>query len=85
MTALPADVTSPEASTITSEAIDDLFHDSGRDRKGEFAFALATALRESMTTGPEPTVPGHLEALFSYLYPAPDAKDDTTDATAVPH
>ncbi len=70
---------------LTSEAIDDLFHDSGRDRKGEFAFALATALRESMTTGPGPTVPDHLEALFSYLYPGPNVREDTTDATAVPH
>lgn len=70
---------------ITSEAIDDLFHGRGRDRKGEFAFALATALRESMSTGPVPTVPDHLDALFTYLYPAPDARDDTSDATAVPH
>lgn len=71
---------------LTPEAIDDLFRSHGRARKSEFAFALASALREALTTEPGPAVPDHLNALFTFIYPADTAVDDEgSDAATVPH
>lgn len=71
---------------LTPEAIDALFRNDGRTRKGEFAFALVTALREALTIGPGPSVPDHLDALFSYLYPSDAAgAEENSNGTPVSH
>ncbi|MGW6904822.1 ATP-dependent nuclease [Streptomyces sp. NPDC054940] len=62
----------------------------GARRKAEFALALAAALREANDTDREAndgfpliTVPGHLEELFDFLYPAaPDSPSDLTSDEA---
>jgi putative ATP-dependent endonuclease of OLD family len=54
---------------VTAEAVDTLFREAGRSRKGEFAFALAAALSEGLSNGAAVAVPSHLAALFEYLYP----------------
>jgi putative ATP-dependent endonuclease of OLD family len=71
--------------SITPEAIDDLFRDSGRDRKGEFAFSLAATIRQALADGSTPVVPDHIDDLFTYLYAVDEVGDGTADATATPH
>ncbi len=73
-------------SPITTEGIDDLFRTSGRGRKGEFAFALAAAIREAVANGASVSVPGHLADLFSYLHAAIDHEDTpSADAATSAH
>jgi putative ATP-dependent endonuclease of OLD family len=75
----------PVPSPITPGAIDDLFRNIGRDRKGEFAFALAGTTQAALAAGRAPVVPDHVAALFSYLYPANEVGDTTPDATSTSH
>jgi len=75
----------PVPAPITSDAIDQLFRTSGRDRKGEFGFALAATIREALGKGSTLVIPDHIDALFDYLYPADEAGDGTADATPPSH
>lgn len=80
-----AGIASP--AVITPEAIDALFHDgAGRGRKGEFAFALASAVEAAIGTASPPEVPQHVADLFDFLYPAErddeDEEDDEDGAAA---
>lgn len=68
------------ASPLTPKAVDDLFRNAGRGRKGEFAFALAARLREAVLVGTV-TVPDHMAALFDYLYSIHGEEDSPPDAT----
>lgn len=58
----------PAPAAITPEDIDDLFRTTARARKGEFAYALAGAIKQALDAGSAPVVPNHIEELFSYLY-----------------
>jgi putative ATP-dependent endonuclease of OLD family len=71
-------------SPLTPEAMGHLFRNTGRGRKGEFAFALAARLREAARVGTV-TVPDHMAALFDYLYSIHGEEDPPPDATAPPH
>ena len=59
---------------MTPKAIDDLFRDGGRSRKGEFAFALAGRLRDALAEDESVTIPEQIAAVFAFLHP-----DDTDD------
>lgn len=59
---------------LTPAAVDDLFRTSMQGRKGEFAFALADAVRQGVGTAPPPNTPPQLASLFAYLFP--DASPD---------
>lgn len=54
---------------LTSEVVDALFQERGRNRKGEFAYAVAAEIDALLATAVTPIVPVHLEALFTYLLP----------------
>jgi hypothetical protein len=54
---------------LTADAIDDMFRADARDRKGEFAYALANRIREALAAGTPVVTPPHIEALLAYLYP----------------
>ena len=54
---------------LTAEVVDVLFQERGRNRKGEFAYAVAAEIDALLATGVTPIVPVHLEALFTYLLP----------------
>lgn len=69
----------PAPAAITPEDIDDLFRTTARARKGEFAYALAGAIKEALDAGSAPVVPNHIEELFSYLYAA------DTGTSEIPH
>jgi putative ATP-dependent endonuclease of OLD family len=75
----------PVPAPITSDAIDLLFRTSGRDRKGEFAFALAATIREALANRSTLVVPDHIDALFTYLYAADEAGDGTANASTPSH
>lgn len=54
--------------SVTPQAIDDLFRDRGSSHKGEFAFALASRLREALVQHKPVTVPRQMVELFAFLY-----------------
>lgn len=54
---------------LTAEVVDALFQERGRNRKGEFAYAVAAEIDALLATAVTPIVPVHLEALFTYLLP----------------
>ncbi|HSH62479.1 MAG TPA: AAA family ATPase [Acidimicrobiales bacterium] len=67
---------------VTSVTIDALFRtNAGRERKGEFAFALAGIMAAALADGAPSAVPEHIDAFFTYLYPA----DATADAAPPAH
>lgn len=66
---------------LTPEAVDSLFQGGGRNRKGEFAFALGAEIDALLSSGSPPIIPAHLQALFDYLYPAESSTDETTDGS----
>ena len=74
-------------SPVTAEAIDLLFRDGGRERKGEFIFTLAGLLQDARGAGQKPVIPPHISALFAYLYPQADNEptEGTPDAAPAPH
>jgi putative ATP-dependent endonuclease of the OLD family len=69
---------------LTPEAVDNLFRNAGRGRKGEFAFALAARLREAALVGTA-AVPDHMAQLFDYLYSIRGDEDTPSNATAPSH
>jgi putative ATP-dependent endonuclease of OLD family len=76
----------PVPEPVTAEAVDTLFREAGRSSKGEFAFALAAALRDALSTGTAATVPSHLAALFEYLYPGSQVPEGSPeDAPPTPN
>lgn len=64
---------------ITPEGVDELFRTTGRGRKGEFAFALAAAIREAVARGASVAVASHLADLFSYLHALTEHREDPPD------
>lgn len=68
---------------VTPASIDDLFRaGTGRGRKGEFAFALATAVSDAIEGGVGVSVPHHFEELFEFLYADPTpSTDGVSDGT----
>ena len=68
---------------VTPSAIDELFHAGARSRKGEFAVAMAGAIRDAVASGSPVNVPASIDALFSYLYVDAQEKDEPIDA-AIP-
>lgn len=72
------------AGEVNRDRVDTLFHTgTGKDRKGEFAFALAAEIAASVAAGPLPSVPQHLEDLFEFLYPE-DTPAGETEGDAPP-
>ena len=69
---------------VTVEAVDSLFQGTGRTRKGEFAYAVAAQIETSMASGAVPTVPEHLDALFTYLLPTEPTPGTASDDTPAP-
>lgn len=65
---------------LTADAVDDTFRSNLRDRKGEFAYALANRVREVLHAGTAVVTPPHIEALFTFLYPETGETERPTDA-----
>lgn len=72
----------PEA--ISAAAIDDIFREGSRGRKGEFAYALASVIRDALARELAVAVPAHVEALFTYLYVGEPGGREATDAAPAP-
>jgi len=67
---------------LTAEVVDSLFQVRGRNRKGEFAYAVAAEIDGLLATGTTPLVPVHLEALFAYLLPPESTGSEMLDAAS---
>lgn len=74
----------PIQEPVSAEAVDSLFHGTGRTHKGEFAYAVAAQIEASMASGSVPTVPQHLDALFTYLLPTEPNPGFPSDDTPAP-
>jgi putative ATP-dependent endonuclease of OLD family len=66
---------------LTPEAIDEMFRAGARDRKGEFAYALANRIRDALAAASAIVTPAHIDALFTYLYTEAGDTGGATDAT----
>jgi len=66
--------------SITADAIDQIFQNAGKKRKGEFALFLGAELSRRLDTDDPVAVPAHFREMFEYLYPGLG----TSDAGAPP-
>lgn len=69
--------------SITADAVDDIFRNAGRKRKGEFALLLGAELSRRLDVGEPVAVPAHFQDMLEYLYPGAgtsDADPPPTDA-----
>jgi putative ATP-dependent endonuclease of OLD family len=72
----------PVPDPLTPAAVDELFRETHKKRKAEFAYNLSDALASLINTEKPVTVPSHIAALFAFLYPsesAPDAEPPAAD------
>lgn len=67
---------------VTADAIDEMFGGLARGRKGEFACALASIIREALIGGRPVASPAHIEALFAFLYGGEDDDQEQVDGIA---
>jgi putative ATP-dependent endonuclease of OLD family len=68
---------------VTPETVDSLFQGTGRTHKGEFAYAVAAQIDTLLASGHVPSVPAHVDALFTYLLP-PEPTPGTPSDDAPP-
>lgn len=66
--------------TVSAEAIDEIFQNAGHRRKGEFALELGAELSRRLNAGQPVAVPDHFREILDYLY----GDDEESDAGSSP-
>lgn len=61
--------------TVTSDAIDEIFQNVGRRRKGEYSLELGAELSRRLDADEPVTVPDYLREMFDYLYGDEEGSD----------
>jgi putative ATP-dependent endonuclease of OLD family len=65
---------------VTADSVDQIFQDSGKRRKGEFALLLGAELSQRLDAEEPVAVPAHFRAIFEYLY----RDEEESDASSPP-
>mgnify|MGYP006915179430 CR=1 FL=1 len=75
-----AGITAPE--NITAQTIDDLFRDTAKGKKGEFAFSFADAVRTALEADQPVEVPPAVNDAFDFLFEVPSLEDPSAGPDA---